>query len=76
MGTPITGVEALVQQESNMVWTLFIVLAVFTIVLHWCTLIYIDDLKSRIDRRVDEDKWQNEYINQLCSRVSKLEQEK
>ena len=55
-----------------MVWS-FILLLVFVIILHWCTLIYIDDLKSRIDRRVDEDKWQNEYIARLMERVHKLE---
>lgn len=42
----------------------------------WYFLMLFDSLKKRIDRRVDEDKWQNEYIERLYERVSKLEQEK
>ncbi len=65
--------EDLGVQANKMAIALFILLLVFVVILHWFTLIYIDDLKSRIDRRVDEDKWQNEYIERLMERVYKLE---
>ena len=38
-------------------------------------MILFDDLKERIDRRVDEDKWQNSEIERLRERVSKIEKE-
>ena len=50
-------------------------LIIWTLIVSRYFLMLFDDLKSRIDRRVDEDKWQNEYINQHCSRESKLEKE-
>lgn len=55
---------------------LFILLAVCVVILHYCVLLYLDDIKARIDRRVDEDKWQNDKIASLYERVNKLEKRK
>ena len=33
----------------------------------------IDDLKERIDRVVDDNRWQNEQIERIRERISKLE---
>ena len=49
-------------------------LSLIAIVLYF--MILFDDLKSRIDRVVQDNRWQNEQIERLTERINKLEQEK
>lgn len=47
--------------------TITFVIAVFYL------LSLIDDLKERLDRVVDDNRWQNEIIERHGERISKLE---
>ena len=48
-------------------------LAIVVVIDVFYLLSLIDDLKERIDRVVDDNRWQNEQIERLMERISKLE---
>lgn len=48
-------------------------LALFVVIDTFYLLSLIDDLKERIDRVVDDNRGQNEQIERLMERISKLE---
>lgn len=51
-----------------------IVLLVFAIIMQRYLLMLFDDLKERIDRLWDKDKWQDNELDKLRERIAKLEQ--
>lgn len=51
-----------------------VVLLVFAIIMQRYLLMLFDDLKERIDRLWDKDKWQDNELDKLRERIAKLEQ--
>lgn len=57
----------------GLVVSLLALLAITFVIAVFYLLSLIDDLKERIDRVVDDNRWQNEQIERLMERIFKLE---
>lgn len=57
----------------GLVLSLLALLTITFVIAVFYLLSLIDDLKERIDRVVDDNRWQNEQIERLMERISKLE---
>ena len=53
--------------------SLLALLAITFVIAVFYLLSLIDDLKERLDRVVDDNRWQNEIIERHGERISKLE---